>query len=429
MYRAPGYARSPRRLACILTFFAWLAPSVPPADAEQAQLGASIDGLLAVLDTRNPSIAAADFVTRAAAEGVAIAGAWPDPEISVSFEDLDRERGGVLPSRLGSIFYEAEQTIPLWGKPEVRQDIARAGVERSEHDRASLRDELAERLKRAFADYYHAHHIRDLLDESVTLIDTIVRAAEARYEQGLGAQGDIIAAEAERVAILSAMIDRDRDIRRAAAGINTLIGRSAEAPLAEPLGLWPVPDIRAVALTTLIDRARASNPRAGAEAARISAAEGERRLVEKSWYPDVTIGFSVVDHDRDIAGYEARIGLSVPLQWGLREAQAMQAAATLASARASHEATLLGIEDEIAAAYWSLEAEQRRDGLLRDTYLPESELGFSTTLAGFEVGETDLADVLMALRRLVDARFQLLETEVEQRRLAASLERLTGDAS
>jgi len=428
MSRVSGCAPLARRLACVLALLVGMAASAPQAVADETLLGATIDGLLAELDTRNPSIAAADFATRAAAEGVTIAGAWPDPEISVSLEDLDRERGGVLPTRLGSIYYEAEQTIPLWGKPEVRQDIARAGVVRSEHDRAALRDALAERLKRAFADYYHAHQIQDLLDESATLIDTVVRAAEARYEQGLGAQADIIAAEAERVAIVSAMIDRERDIRRAGTAINALIGRPVEAPLAEPLGLWPVSDAGTIALTTLIERARASNPLLGADAALISAAEGERRLVEKSWYPDVTIGFSVVDQDRDIAGYEARIGLSVPLQWGLREAQATQAAATLASARASREATLLGIEDEIADVYWSLEAEQRRNALLRDTYLPESELGFETMLAGFEVGDTDLADVLMALRRLVDARLQLLETEVEQRRLAATLERLTGDA-
>ena len=428
MSRFFGYARAARRRVCVLAFLVVLATLPQQAGADEATLGATIDGLLAELDTRNPSIAAADFATRAAAEGVTIAGAWPDPEIAVSFEDLDRGRGGVLPSRLGSIFYEAEQTIPLWGKPALRQDIARAGVVRSGHSRAALRDELAERLKLAFADYYHAHHIRGLLDESATLIDTIVRAAEARYEQGLGSQADIIAAEAERVAIVAAMIDRERDIRRAMAGINALIGRPVEAPLAEPLGLWLVPDARAVSLPSLIERARASNPLVGADAALISAAEGERRLVETSWYPDVTIGFSVVDRDRDIAGYEARIGLSLPLQWGLREAQAMQAAATLAAARASREATLLWIEDEIAAAYWSLEAEQRRDGLLRDTYVPESELGFATTLAGFEVGDADLADVLMGLRRLVDARLQLLETEVEQRRLAATLERLTGDA-
>jgi len=53
----------------------------------------------------------------------------------------------------------------------------------------------------------------------------------------------------------------------------------------------------------------------------IEAAEGERRLVDKSWYPNVTLTLG----GDDLAGVGTKVtggvGIKIPLQWGIRHSR------------------------------------------------------------------------------------------------------------
>src|SRR5205085_9933366 len=99
----------------------------------------------------------------------------------------------------------------------------------------------------------------------------------------------------------------------------------------------------------LLDRARQGNPMLASAGAEIAAVEGGRKLVEKSWYPDVTLGAAGIDRADGPPGYMAWIGVRVPLQWGLREAQAREQTARAGAARSRADAALLQIQGNLEA--------------------------------------------------------------------------------
>src|SRR5262249_35854222 len=81
------------------------------------------------------------------------------------------------------------------------------------------------------------------------------------------------------------------------------IGRPVGAELAAPRELRKLPPVASLKLDGLMARARTGNPMLMTARSEIEAAEGERRLVDKSWYPDVTVTLG----GNDLAGIGTRV--------------------------------------------------------------------------------------------------------------------------
>ncbi len=410
----------------------FLHAELPPAADHQLaangadQIGARLEPLLEIVRGQNPAIAAKALETEAAIAEIEIAGALEDPEFSISFEDIDAHDSNPLPTRLGSIFYEIEQKFPLWGKRELRRDVARAGVTRARQEQRLVLAEVETRIKAAFAEHYLALEAVEVTREIRTIVDGIGRLAELRYAQGLGRQDDAVNAQLERTALVTELANFERDVKTAQARINALLDRPAGAVLAPPAALRPMPDAAEQPLDDLLAAAEQRNPQLASIDAEILAERGNVDLVDRSWYPDLTVGFTVVDRDRELGGYEARIGFNIPLQWGLREAQKSQAIARVGAAQARLRASFAEIRAELERAYWSLEATRQVETNLRDNLLPQSELFLAAAQAGYQVSQEDLSDVLSAERRLRQARLDHLRVRLEQQLLLAEIERLIG---
>jgi outer membrane protein TolC len=399
-------------------------PQIAQADADQ--LGAQLEPLLELVRGQNPAIAAKALETEAAIAEIEIVGSLEDPEFSVSFEDIDAHDSNPLPARLGSIFYEIEQKFPLWGKRDLRRDVARAGVTRAREEQRLVRAEIEARLKTAFAEYYLALEAIKVTREIRIIVDGIVELAELRYAQGLGGQADAVDAQLEQTALLTELANFGRDVKTAQARINALLDRPAGGALAEPEALRPLPGDADLRLDELLAAAGQRNPQLASIDAEILAERGTVELVDRSWYPDLTVGFTVVDRDRDLGGYEARIGVNIPLQWGLRDAQKSQAMARVGAAEARLRASFAEIRSALERAYWGLETTRQVEANLRDNLLPQSELFLAAAQAGYQVGQQDLSDVLAAERRLRQARLDYLRVRLEQQLLLAEIERLIG---
>src|SRR3546814_8347651 len=78
----------------------------------------------------------------------------PDPTLQIANNEMDRMSG----PRRSMMIYSIEQEVPLWGKRDLKKAIALAEVERATAQSQSAELELAERVKVAFAAYYHAEH-------------------------------------------------------------------------------------------------------------------------------------------------------------------------------------------------------------------------------------------------------------------------------
>jgi cobalt-zinc-cadmium efflux system outer membrane protein len=148
--------------------------------------------------------------------------------------------------------------------------------------------------------------------------------------------------------------------------------------------------------------------------------------VERSWYPDVTLGLSVVEESRRIMGYEAMVELTLPLQWGVRKAQAREATTRVAAAQAARAATARQLEGELGAALARLSAARRLADILHAQHLPRARLALTTALQAFELDQVELGEVLEAERRVRTTELEHLAVLVQQQEQLAEIERLVG---
>jgi outer membrane protein TolC len=395
-----------------------------PASAEP--LGADLQQLLAEMERFHPALNAASASRDAAAAEVEIAGALDDPQFEASFEDIDREDDGPLPQRVGSIFYSIEQTFPLGGKRTLRRQIAKAGAAEAATERDQSLLDLTAQMKTAFAQHALAIRATTTIGQEAGTLRDLVQIAEDRYAQGLGRQQDAFEAQAELAALDGALADAGRDRAIAVGRINVLIDRPVDSPLAPPAALPPIPDATALDVTDLIALAESRNPALAARNAAIEGATAARTLAERNWYPDLTLGVSVVDEEREITGYEAKVGFNIPLQWGLRNAQQAQAKAKLAEAKARAAASRAELSATIVEALQNLRAASARERAMRTRQLPRLEEAVQAARRAYAVDQADLADAIGAARRLKQAEIEHIRMLFEQQTLLAELERLVG---
>src|SRR5690554_623459 len=102
-----------RRVMCVLVCALW--PGIGGA-AEPAELGATVEGLIAEARAMSPELAVSALTAEAALSRAQGAGTLPDPTFRVQLKDIDRARGSVEPTRVNRIDYTVEQEFPLWGK-------------------------------------------------------------------------------------------------------------------------------------------------------------------------------------------------------------------------------------------------------------------------------------------------------------------------
>lgn len=409
------------------------APSSPTgrlADAVDGSVvpGATVDSLLAIAGQMSPDVAAAALDTQAAVARIDAAGRLPDPTFAAEFKDIDRQRDSALPDQLARVEYKIQQEFPLGGKLGLQKKVAqaRAGAVRETQRATEL--ELSARIKTVFAAYYAAFEGWRLTQDLYASVATLADVTQSRYAQGLGEQEDALRAEVEKTRLRTELARFEADRRQTAAQLNALMDRPDGAPLADPLSLRPVPN-ETLTLPELIERSRGYNPMVGAAQSQIAAAEGDRSLVRRSWYPDVTLGVTFqqfIDQNGRSPGYEAMIGMTVPLQWGLRDAWEREAAANVAAARRRRDAADASVRGNLSTSFWALDGLRRVATLLRDVQLPETKLAFQGAIRGYEQGRSTLNTVLDTEQRVFETMLRLLEVQVEQQARLAEIERLIG---
>ncbi|MFC4168640.1 TolC family protein [Teichococcus aestuarii] len=371
----------------------------------------------------SPELAARALDTAAARARVDIAGSFPDPTVRVMSDEMPRSSG----PRENMMIYSFEQEIPLWGRRDLRRQVARAEVDQMTAQVQAADAELVEKVKVAFARYYTSHQAVRRASDQHRAIHGVAEAARERYALGRGEQQEVFRAEIEATLVAAEILRLEASLRSARGQLNALLNRPADATLAAPERLRPLPDARALDVTRLLERARAASPTLAADAAAISAAETNRALTERNWYPDVTVGAAAIDRGSyGPTGYQAWIGMKVPLQWGLRDAQAREAGAQASAARARLEAREQQIRGDLADAVAGAEGSRRTMDLIRRQLVPQAEALVRAGTAGYGLGRVDLATVLRAQHDLIGYRLQLLSAEFDGQRQMAAIERLVG---
>ncbi len=408
-----------RRAALTLTV---LAAAAMPAKAGDVPPGATVDELLVMARQLNPELAAKALESEAALARATAAGALDDPMFRITSDEVDRTGG----NRINKMIYSVEQEFPLWGKRQLRRQIAQAeaaGV-RSQQEAAAI--ELDARIKTVFAQYWRASRELEVTHDVHALLHSVAQSTQSRYAQGTGPQSDAIRSGLERSRLDLALAAIERDKRSARGQLNALLARTPSAPLAEPVALPPLPSASRLNIDSLLDRARQNNPMLASAGYEVAAAGDRSRLIEKNRYPDIVLGVGAIDREDGPAGVMASAGIRVPLHWGLRKEQIREATLMAGAAQSRRDASLLQLQGGLEEAMAGMQAAQQTGTLLTTSLQPQAQAAYRSALNGYQYGGGDLTAVLEAAHRTQEIRLELLKVQAEQQVLLAEIERIIG---
>ena len=428
--RRPEAARGwVRGLAC---GFLALAANVAPVLAQDASLGSNLQGLLTLAQARSPELNAMRQEANAAAQRIGPAGALPDPVLRVELMNVNNygtsASPSLLPSKVGETRYTLMQSLPLWGKRELKRDAAAADARQADARSEAAWTELATRIKATYAEYFRVAGNERLSSEVLGLMARLEDVALARYSSGLATQSDAIRAQLEQTAMRAELIALDAEKRQVRAKLNALLARDSEAPLADPLDLRAIPPVTTADAMSLAERARARNPLIQAELARVTAAQKNREITQRNRYPDITVGLSPSQMGSRITTWGVMVEMSIPLQQESRRGQEREAEAMVAASRSRAESLSQQLLGDLGVNLAGLDAARRTEMLVKTQLLPQSELGLQSTLSAYENGRAEFSMLLDAQRQIRKARQKILESQVEAQMRLAEIERILGEA-
>jgi outer membrane protein TolC len=390
--------------------------------------GANVESLLAIAREGSPDVRMVRLEAEAARERIEPAGALPDPFLRVELENLTRsgtQEATLSPSRVGDTKYLLAQPLPFWGKRDLKREIAAAEAEQAGGRAVDAWAEVAGRIKGLYAQYWLTHRALQLTRENIALSRQLEQIAQVRYAGGLAAQQDAIRAQVERSNLDNELVGMETEYRQQAASINALLARNANAPLAEPSALRPLP--ARLDAAKLSERLVERNPQLAIEAARIDGAGKGRDLAYRNNFPDFIVGVQPMQVGDRVDAWNLMLELNIPLQQGTRRSQEREAERMLEAAAARKEALGHRLHGELSGALASLEAARTTEEITRNRLLPQAELTFKSALAGYETGKVDFATLLDAQRQIRNARLALLRAQASQQQRLADIERLLGE--
>ena len=122
----------------------------------------------------------------------------------------------------------------------------------------------------------------------------------------------------------------------------------------------------------------------------------------------------------------ASVALSLPLWWGIYDANVEAARAEERARRAEQEQARLMVDAELQAALSAVRDGERRTRLYRDTLIPQGETTYRSVLGSYQTGRSTVAAVLLAQRELLELQLDLAQARANHARSWAWLEEVVG---
>jgi outer membrane protein TolC len=394
-------------------------------------LGSDLAGLLEYASEHNPELAASRFDADAAAQRTESVASLPDPVLRAELMDITN-RGmdkspNLLPSQVGSTKYTIMQSVPWYGKRDLKRDAAAASADEAQGRTAATWAELSAQIKSAYAQYFFVTGSQKITGDLLDLVVQMEKVAQVRYANGLAAQQDAVRAQVEQTAIKTGLVALGSNRRQVEARLNALLSRPANMPLAAPQNLRSIPAISLENQAVLEERVRQHNPELFADDAGIRASEKNRDLAYRGRYPDLLLGISPTQSGNAVREWGVMVELNIPLQQGARRSQERESEATLAAARARKEATANRLLSALTENLAGIEAARSTEQLSSNGLLPQANATFESAMAGYQTGKVDFATMLDAARQILNARLEVLKAQADAQMRLAEIERLLGE--
>ena len=349
--------------------------------------------------------------------------------------------GSVNNQKFGSISGSADMNlfnIPAWSSKK-ESDHRKASAVYGEYE---TRNDVVYRVKQQYFECVKARKLAEVAHDSEKLARDEETRAQAMFQVGSVARGDVLKARARRASTQLSRIQADNQVSIQLQILKQIIG----APLTTSLDVDPavnegevvMPDSSAVVGQALKSRPSLASAQAaeraaraslfGARTARVPKVTGSvdvqrSRITEETSYT----GFGDVTDERYSTEWSTSLRASIPFFDGLAtEGNVRSAKGSLLESEASRRQLELDVAVETQQSWLSLREAVERIAVAREG-VASAEEDYKFSKGRYDLGAGTYLDLLNAEVSLEQARQQLVEALADARVAEAALERAVGE--
>jgi outer membrane protein, heavy metal efflux system len=391
----------------ILLFASIVALVAPQIVFGQAIESLTLEQAEHLMQQRNRELQAARRAVEAARANTTIAGARPNPTLSLGVGSINPQLGiggGAYRDKTVDSSVRIDQLIERGEKRELRIAAARSLESASAEDLSDTQRQQRLALRGAYYDLLYAQDKSTIARETASLFGRTLEAAEFRLKAG-----DIAAVDVSRIRVdaLRAANDAraaEADVRRAQVALAYLIGAESDAVRVRAADAWPaVAGVDGSVVTAdMIDR----RPDVRAAGKRVDAAVTARDLARSLRTRDVSVG-AQYDHypasgtNTLGSGNSYGVFVSIPLFARYHfEGEIERAEADYGAAQESLERVRAIARGELERALSDLRAATERVRRYEDTLLAEAGRAAEGAEFAYRNGAIGVMDLLDARRIL-----------------------------
>lgn len=409
------------------------------ANAAHAQDSLTISDVIQQVVKANNRVAAARFMERSAQANVGASASWPDPMLMIGLQNVptnfDLTMDPMTMKMIG-----LSQEIPYSGYLGLQRKAARAQAAAATADRRSTEVDLVAAAKAAFIDvFYRQQSLADLRRQQ-ELLDQIVSSATAKLRSNQATQDEVLAAQADKWRLESAVLSLQQEIDAARYNLNALRGMDPNAPL--PVLASPRLDSLPDTVSVWLERAKQNYPplqrlKSQAEGYRWSGA-ASNRMVWPMLTLDAEYGIrSGADLNMETGMLEPRDNMltfrasfSLPIfSRGKQRSMARSMQAMSQSSTAEADQLWRDTEAAIRSLHARVTRLQQSLGLYQDRIIPAAEDAFRSALAGYTTNRTPFASLLNYEMNIYRDRITATQLATDLAQSLAEVEKYTADPS
>jgi cobalt-zinc-cadmium efflux system outer membrane protein len=385
-----------------------------------AEEALTLPDVLRIALSDNPLISAWDAKVKAGEGGLLSARAFPNPEIGGEVARITRYDPG---RNEGSV--ELSQPFEFPSKRRYRRQAAEMDLKALSYEREALKLNLIFEVKASFYGLLLAKKNLEVAQDNEKSAGTLLSSAQIRVEVGEAPEFELIKAQVERARASNEVRKAHSQVLLAQATLNSLMGRSASAPLEVTGELQSAP--QEIGLSDLIQKALEAHPLVQQQNYLLQKQARLLDLAKSSRYPDLTVtGF----YEWEIESERAGVGLSVPLPiWYRQKGEIGSAAAEKARA----EAELRSLQNETARTV--TEAYERYDiakdliQVFTQQLLQQAEETRRIAEISYREGASGILDLIEAQRTARQTHLDYQQALYDLKVAEAALERATGSGA
>jgi len=364
----------------------------------------SLNTLIEEAKKNNPGILSAKKRWEASQARVPQAKSLDNPNIGLTFEKIPRGTLKLNKTMPEDRMLSITQMFPFFGKLSLKGKIALVESQMFAAEYKQKELEVINAVKNAYYDLFMNNKEIELNEQSLILLKSITKTAEAKYAVGEITQEELFKLNLELARLSNVIINLREERKAKETRLNTLINRDPEATLGMPDLTEEASfnqDIKSLYQATLLNQ-----PELIIFSYAIEKNRYAKSLAKRSFFPDMMTGIVQRGITTGTIGpWDLMLSFTVPLWfWTKQRYEVKEAIANLEEAEAAYKAMQNKAFSETKDLAAKIEIAKNKINLYKANLIPILESSISSSLAGFTSGKGDFMMLLDNQRMLIETK-------------------------